>query len=356
MTDTLQVAESSASTAPRGSSNVRHLHRSELPGGGQIVIQGKHAFVGHQVGPEGTTILDVSDPREPKIVSRIMVSHPWSHSHKARVTGDIMVVNSEINPGAGSVREYPEGGFRIYDIKDKSNPKLISFVKTHGRGVHRFDLDENFAYISTEMEGFVGNILVTYDIRNPAKPTEVSRWWLPGQNVAAGETPNPLKRDHRLHHAMRCGDKMFAAMWQSGVAIVDVSDISKPRTLGHYNYDPPFPEPTHTFLGVPFPIGGKRTAVPTPASRTRRSEPGTSPIRPIRRCSIPTICRKTHRRIRTTRCALAPINCASRSTRIVSSMSPGLPAACESSISASRQSRRSAAISFRSPATASLRR
>jgi hypothetical protein len=282
MTDTLQVAETNGGTAPRGSSNVRHLYRSELPGGGQIVIQGKYAFVGHQVGPEGTTILDISDPRKPEIVSQIMVSHPWSHSHKARVTGDIMVVNSEINPGAGSVREYPEGGFRIYDIKDKSNPKLISFVKTHGRGVHRFDLDEKYAYISTEMEGFVGNILVTYDIRNPAKPTEVSRWWLPGQNVAAGETPNPLKRDHRLHHAMRCGDKMFAAMWQSGVAIVDVSDISKPRTLGHYNYEPPFPEPTHTFLGVPFPIGGKRIAVSTEEERAHRGPDAGKPHAPFR--------------------------------------------------------------------------
>ena len=50
------------------------------------------------------------------------------------------------------------GGFRIYDVKDRSRPKLVRFVKTHGKGVHRFDVDENHAYISTEMEGFVGNI------------------------------------------------------------------------------------------------------------------------------------------------------------------------------------------------------
>src|SRR5215204_7136711 len=94
MTDTLQVAETNGGTAPRGSSNIRHLHRSELPGGGQIVIQGKHAFIGHQVGPEGTTILDISDPRKPEIVSRIMVSHPWSHSHKARVDRKSTRLNS----------------------------------------------------------------------------------------------------------------------------------------------------------------------------------------------------------------------------------------------------------------------
>ena len=82
-----------------------------------------------------------------------------------------MVVNSEREPGKGNLREYPDGGFRIYDVKDKTNPKLITFHKTHGKGVHRFDVDENYAYISTEMDGYVGNILVIYDIRNPSKPS-----------------------------------------------------------------------------------------------------------------------------------------------------------------------------------------
>lgn len=174
--DVLPAADADAGAAPRGSANIRHLSRMELAGGGQIVLQGSTAFVGHQHGPEGTTIMDVSDPRKPKVISQIMCSHPWSHTHKVRVTGDIMVVNSEIEPGKGKVSEYPEGGFRIYDIKDKTNPKLITFHKTHGKGVHRFDLDENYAYLSTEMEGYVGNILVIYDIRNPSKPTEVGRW------------------------------------------------------------------------------------------------------------------------------------------------------------------------------------
>jgi hypothetical protein len=265
------------------SDNVRHLCRTELPGGGQIVIQGNYAFVGHQHRPDGTTILDISDPRNPKIVSQLMTSsHPWTHSHKVRVAGDIMVVNSEIEPGAGDLLQYPDGGFRIYDIKDKANPKLLTFVKTHARGVHRFDLDETYVYISTEMEGFVGNILVIYDIRNPEKPTEVSRWWLPGQNVAAGEAPHPRGRDHALHHAMRCGDQMYAGFWFSGIAIVDVSDITRPRTLGRHEYDPPHAEPTHTFLKVPFPIGGRQIAVSTEEERPKRGPDVGQPHAPLR--------------------------------------------------------------------------
>ena len=100
--DVLPAFDADAGAAPRGSANIRHFSRMELPGGGQIVIQGTTAFVGHQVGPEGTTILDISDPRKPKVLSQIMCSHPWSHTHKVRVAGDIMVVNSEREPGKGN--------------------------------------------------------------------------------------------------------------------------------------------------------------------------------------------------------------------------------------------------------------
>ena len=253
----------------------------ELPGGGQITIQGHFAFVGHQNGPEGTTILDISDPRKPKIVSRLMTPNFVTHTHKVRVVDDLMFTNSEYQPGTARAK-FDDPGFCIYDVKDKTKPKLVKFMRTHGKGVHRFDLDDRYAYISTEVEGFVGNILVIYDIRDPANPAEVGRWWLKGQNVAAGETPHPKGTDHKLHHAMRAGNEMYAGCWMSGVAIVDISDISKPRTLSHYEYDPPHPEPTHTFLKVPFEIGGRKIAVSTEEERGHRGADAGKPHAPFR--------------------------------------------------------------------------
>ena len=254
----------------------------EIPGGGQVVIQGQYAYIGHQHGPDGTTILDISDPRRPKIVSKLMMSNPQSHSHKVRVIDDLMVVNSEIEPGKGDRLTYSDGGFCIYDIKDKTAPKLLKFVRTHARGVHRFDIDESYAYISTEMDGFVGNILVIYDIRNPTNLVEISRWWMPGQNVRADEPPHPKGRDHSLHHAMRCGDQMYAGCWFSGISIIDVSDITQPRTLGRHEYDPPHAEPTHTFLKVPFAIGGRSIAVSTEEERPKRGVDVGRPHAPLR--------------------------------------------------------------------------
>ena len=244
----------------------------ELPGAGQVTVEGKHAYVGHITNKEGlgTSILDVSDPRKPRLLQQIFLEEKDSHSHKARVAGDLMIVNVEQNMGKLGRKEadgspeknaYREGGFKIYDVSNREKPKLITHHRTHGRGVHRFDMDEKYAYISTEMEGYVGNILVIYDLRNPAKPEEVSRWWLPGQHTAGGEKPTWQGRRNRLHHALRFGDELWAGCWHGGVAVIDVADIRKPRTLGAYNYHPPFPEPSHTFMPVPKPIGGKRVAV-----------------------------------------------------------------------------------------------
>jgi len=235
-------------------------------------VAGGTAYVGHITNKErlGTSILDVSDPRQPRLLSQLVLDDSDSHSHKARVAGDLMIVNVEQNmgpsgrTGADGVAEkslYDKGGFKVYDISDREHPKLITHHRTHGRGVHRFDMDERYAYISTEMEGYVGNILVIYDLRDPARPAEVSRWWMPGQHVAGGETPGWRGRRNRLHHALRFGDELWAGCWHGGVAVIDVSDIRKPRTLGAYNYHPPFPEPSHTFMPVPQPIGGRRIAL-----------------------------------------------------------------------------------------------
>jgi hypothetical protein len=79
--------------------NVTRLAHLELPGAGQVYVEGRYAYVGHLTNKDrlGTTILDVSDPRKPRIVSQIHLDDPNSHSHKARVVGDIMIVNSEQN-------------------------------------------------------------------------------------------------------------------------------------------------------------------------------------------------------------------------------------------------------------------
>jgi hypothetical protein len=286
---------------------VRRLGHLDLAGAGQVTIAGNHAYVGHipSASQLGTSIIDISDPRQPRVVATITLDDPTSHSHKARVAGDILVVNHERNmskigrraeqlPAARRAladalkrepttqelaaklsvtvddvraleayeqRGYQNGGFKVYDVSKPAQPKLISYQKTGGIGVHRFDMDERYAYISTEMHGYVGNILVIYDLGNPREPQEVSRWWMPGQHIAGGETPSWSGRRHRLHHALRFGNEMWASCWHGGFRVVDISDLAKPKTVGSCNYHPLFPEPTHTVLPLKERLRGRRIAL-----------------------------------------------------------------------------------------------
>jgi hypothetical protein len=84
---------------------------------------------------------------------------------------------------------------------------------------------------------------------------------MPGQHIAAGEKPTWSGKRHRLHHALRFGDEMWASCWHGGFRIVDVADLGKPKTVASCNYHPPFPEPTHTVMPVPVKLGGRRIAV-----------------------------------------------------------------------------------------------
>ena len=50
---------------------VKRLGHLDLPGSGQVVVQGRYAFLGHMEAPHGTTIVDVSDPRRPRVAAAI---------------------------------------------------------------------------------------------------------------------------------------------------------------------------------------------------------------------------------------------------------------------------------------------
>ena len=143
-----------------------------------------------------------------------------------------------------------------------SEPKLISKWRTHGKGVHRYDFDGRYAYISPTAEGYVGNIGMILDLKDPAKPEEVGRWWIPGQWKAGGEEyPWDDWTPPRCHHPMRMGDRLYVSYWHHGYYILDISDMSKPKAIAGGNTSPTFPHPTHTCLPMPQPLKGRNVMV-----------------------------------------------------------------------------------------------
>jgi hypothetical protein len=234
---------------------LREVAWLDCAGGGQVVLDGDRAYIGHMDAPHGTSVVDVSDPKHPRITASVDIP-AGLHSHKVRVANDIMLANRERTRG-----EMPNGdfvGLRVFDVSNPDKPRDIHHWHCVGLGVHRFNFDGRYAYISAEQEGYVGTIVMILDFANPEKPEEVGRWWMPGQWTAGGETPSWEGRNHRCHHPIRRGDRLYVSYWYGGGVILDISDISKPKLVSSFDWSPPFGWPTHSLVPIDTPIAGHR--------------------------------------------------------------------------------------------------
>ena len=233
---------------------VRVVGYFDCAGGGQVVVRNNVAYVGHIAPPNGTSIIDVSDPAKPRWLAQINIP-AGTLSHKVRVENGIMLVNREIFPIG---RQDPDfrGGLEVFDVTRPDNPKRISAFSC--RGMHRFTFDGRYVYGSPEIDGFLGNVVGIIDFANPEKPELVGKWWMPGQWSAGGETPTWKGTDHRCHHPIRLGNRLYASYWHGGFVILNIDDMTNPTYVSGLDWSPPFPWPTHTALPVPFPLRGRR--------------------------------------------------------------------------------------------------
>jgi hypothetical protein len=237
-------------------SNTKLVSYIDCPGGGQVWWDRNTLYVSHMRPPDGTSIYDVADPKHPKLIAKLEVPMGW-HSHKVRVANGLMVVNYEkFRDGA------PEfgGGLGIFDVSTPSKPRLVDKwrVSGEGGGVHRYDFDGRYAYISPTAEGYVGNIMMILDLANPETPEEVGRWWIPGQHIAGGEAyPWDDYVKPRCHHPLRYGDRLYVSYWHHGFFILDIADLSKPTLVSGVNAGPADPHPTHTALRMPMKLKGR---------------------------------------------------------------------------------------------------
>lgn len=235
---------------PEAAHGLRLVGHSDLGGFGdgmQLMRSGDALYVGH-FGPSGmgTTILDVSDVREPQIV-RQWEAPPHSHTHKVQVADGLLLTNHERfrSDAAWSA------GMAVYDLADPFEPRRIGFWDSTGRGVHRIVYEGGrYAYLSATPDGFTGRIWVIVDLDDPTRPTEVGRWWWPGQWAAGGERATwPAGEDWNTHHAMVHGDRAYVGLWDGGMVILDIGELAAPRPLAHLTWDEG--GDTHTCLPLP---------------------------------------------------------------------------------------------------------
>jgi hypothetical protein len=254
--------------------NMRLIGHSEQGGrsdGLQVMVHRGFAYVAHPWSG-GFTIVDVRDPKRPG-ETWFVPAPPNTWTIHLQTHGDLLLVVHALDVfarmkladekayysrsvgdalGEAQARDW-SAGVAIYDIARPQAPRQIGFFPIAGVGAHRIWHDGGrYAYVSALIDGFADYILLIVDIADPTRPIEAGRYWLPGLNRAAGETPNwPSDRRYTLHHALVAGDTAYACWRDGGLTILDVADKAKPKLIAHRNWSPPFGGGTHSPLPLP---------------------------------------------------------------------------------------------------------
>jgi hypothetical protein len=251
---------------------IRRLSYSDIggrPDSVQVMVSRRHLYVGHMFS-NGVTILDAADPRRLKPVG-FFTAGDFTRTHHLQAANDLLLLANGANIVAmqsyDNLRGYFENaladsitnrkkfrsGLSIHDISRPSEMREIAFLEMPGFGINRlWWTGERYAYVSAHFDGFTDHILCIVDLQNITRPEIVSRWWLPGMNRAAGETPAAAPgRRVALHHMLTSGKRGYAAWRDGGLTIHDVGDPANPRLLSRLNWSPPFPGGTHTALPLP---------------------------------------------------------------------------------------------------------
>ena len=142
----MSVADTTSRSNPSGEIcwNFKLLGHHELAGFGgmgegmavQIAKDGRRIiWLAHESAPKNFTAVDVSDPRNPKIVVQTDLPQSYMRSNSLELTGDILAVAYQTQ----KVGQKP-AGFELFDISTPEKPKSIAFVDRSGeksRGVHQ---------------------------------------------------------------------------------------------------------------------------------------------------------------------------------------------------------------------------
>ena len=263
---------------PDHARNMRLLGHTDQGGradGVQIMVERGFAYVGHMFS-KGFSVIDVRDPRDPKPVNYV-AAPPGTWNIHLQTHGELLLVvnakdmfaeaafaderayyRNQVGTVVGTAdakaraRDWT-AGLGVYDISQPAAPRRIGFMPVEGAGIHRiWYTGGRWAYVSALLDGFTDYIFVTVDMADPTRPREAGRYWLPGMNRAAGETPTwPASRRYGLHHAIVHGDTAYGAWRDAGLVMIDVAERAAPKLITHRNWCPPFGGGTHNCLPLP---------------------------------------------------------------------------------------------------------
>ena len=166
------------------------------------------AYVGHHGGeqpnaltgqtePNGTSLVDVTDPKRPKYLAHI--------PGEGKTGGGESVGASMVRVCSGSdlphadkskfymLRSFGNTAHEMWDVTDPARPSRLNVIVAGLRDTHKswWECDTGIAYLVSGVVGWRTNRMIQiYDLSDPAKPVFIRNFGLQGQQPGArGQSP-----------------------------------------------------------------------------------------------------------------------------------------------------------------------
>src|SRR6476646_2033516 len=201
------------------------------------------AYVGHHGGeamntqtgkmePNGTSIVDVTDPKHPKYLIHI----PGEPKDRAGEIGGASMVrvcsgNDLPHGDKGKfylLRDFGNSAHEIWDVTDPAKPARITVVVSGLRDTHKnwWECDTGIAYLVSGPVGWrTPRMMQIYDLSDPAKPVFIRNFGLPGQEPGAkGPTPGGL---HGAFSTGPKGNRVYLAYDNARNGVIEIVDREK---------------------------------------------------------------------------------------------------------------------------------
>ena len=233
----------------------QNVERSNMDLVGTDALQGRSAYqptiqrqgdrwilyVGHHGGrsvnplsgaieDNGTSILDVTDPRRPQPLFHIPGEPGQGESGGAQM---VRVCSGASLPNAEKskfymLRTYGNAGHEIWDVTDPAKPLLITTVVKGIKGTHKnwWECDTGIAYLVSGVDGWrTRRMTQVFDLSDPARPRHIRDFGLAGQQPGStGAVPNEL---HGMISTGPKGNRIYFGYGTNKSGVMQIVDREK---------------------------------------------------------------------------------------------------------------------------------
>jgi hypothetical protein len=199
------------------------------------------AYIGHHGGKtrnpltgadedNGTSIVDVTDPRQPKMLAHIPGEPGQGESGGAQM---VRACSGATLPRADKsktylLRTYGNAGHEVWDVTNPAKPALVTTVVKGVKGTHKnwWECDTGIAYLVSGLDGWrTRRMTQVFDLSDPAQPKHIRNFGLAGQQPGAqGDVPTEL---HGMISTGPKGNRLYFGYGTNKSGIMQIVDREK---------------------------------------------------------------------------------------------------------------------------------